>query len=192
MPILRTERLVIRPLEPADLDACHRLYSDIAWYDAARSNAENRERKRSWIAWSAASQRELPRLHQPPLVDNAVVDGRSGAFVGLAGLVTTLEPFGVLPSFGGDPLAMNTLEVGLFWAISPSRHREGLATEAAGALVAFGFGELGLARIVATTEHANAASIGVMRRLGMTVERNPHPMPVHFQTVGRLDAGAQS
>jgi hypothetical protein len=28
-----------------------------------------------------------------------------------------------------------------------------------------------------------------MRRLGMTIERNPRPDPPWFQTVGRLDAG---
>jgi RimJ/RimL family protein N-acetyltransferase len=38
--------------------------------------------------------------------------------------------------------------------------------------------------VVATTEHSNAASIGVMRRLGMDVQRNPDAQPEWFQTVG--------
>src|SRR4051812_1559936 len=41
-------------------------------------------------------------------------------------------------------------------------------------------------RIVAATEHDNLASIGVMRRLGMRIERNPDPEPHWFQTVGVL------
>ena len=123
--------------------------------------------------------------------DRAVLDAATGAFVGLVGLVATLEPFGRLPSFGGEPAARSTLEMGLFWAISPRWQRDGRATEAAGALIDAAFGRLGLARVVATTDHDNHASIGVMRRLGMRIERNPLAEPFHFQTVGRLDAGAR-
>jgi hypothetical protein len=48
--------------------------------------------------------------------------------------------------------------------------------------------EVGLfwARIVATTENDNTRSIAVMRRLGMTIERNPSAEPRWFQTVGVL------
>ena len=48
-----------------------------------------------------------------------------------------------------------------------------------------------LSRIVATTENDNHASQRVMRRLGMTVERNPFPDPFYFETVGFLDAEAR-
>jgi RimJ/RimL family protein N-acetyltransferase len=47
-------------------------------------------------------------------------------------------------------------------------------------------------RLIATTEHSNAASIGVMRRLGMEVQRNPDAQWEWFQTVGVLfDASAE-
>ena len=42
-------------------------------------------------------------------------------------------------------------------------------------------------RIVATTELDNAASIAVMRRLGMRIERNPYSQPERFQIVGILE-----
>ena len=42
-------------------------------------------------------------------------------------------------------------------------------------------------RIVATTEYDNRASMGVMRKLGMRLERNPFPDPPWFQVVGFLD-----
>jgi RimJ/RimL family protein N-acetyltransferase len=54
-------------------------------------------------------------------------------------------------------------------------------------MIAYGFEQLRLRRIVATTEHDNARSISVMRRLGMRLERNPRPEPAWFQTVGILD-----
>jgi ribosomal-protein-alanine N-acetyltransferase len=191
IPILRTPRLDIRTVRETDAAACHRLYNDIAWSDPDQSDDENLAWRRSWVSWSIDTERELDRLHQPPFGDRAVVDRQTGDLVGLVGLVPTLMPFGRLPSFGGNPEAPGSLEMGLFWATTPGRQRAGIATEAARALSEFAFHQLGLGRLVATTDHDNAASIAVMRRLGMTIERNPKPDPFYLQTVGRLDAGAQ-
>jgi RimJ/RimL family protein N-acetyltransferase len=188
MPTLRTERLEIRPLRAGDLAACHQLYMDIGWADSARSEAENYERRRSWVAWSIANERELARLNQPPMGERTVIDRASGDFVGLVGLNPSLSPFGQLPSFGGVENAPCTLEMGLFWAVSPPHQGKGLATEAAGALIDYMFDVRRLRRIVATTETDNRASQSVMRRLGMRIEANPYPDPVYFQTVGILDA----
>jgi [ribosomal protein S5]-alanine N-acetyltransferase len=190
IPTLRTERLEIRTLRPADLPACHQLYEDIVWGNPELSGAQRLDHRKSWIAWSIDSARELARLHQPPYGDRAVVWAETGELIGLVGLVPAFGPFGGLPSFGGDSQARNTPEIGLFWAISPARQRLGLATEAARALIDVAFDQLGVARVIATTDHDNHASIGVMRRLGMTLERNPSADPFWFQTVGRLDAGA--
>jgi [ribosomal protein S5]-alanine N-acetyltransferase len=77
-------------------------------------------------------------------------------------------------------------EFGLYWAISPAHQRRGYATEAARAMIAYAFAELGLARVVATTSYDNAPSIGVMRKVGMHIERNPYPDPPWFQVVGVL------
>lgn len=189
LPVLTTARLTIRTLRADDAEACRQLYDAIGWSDPTLTPSDRLRRMHDWTAWSAASDGEFARLRQPPLGDRAVLDTASGAFIGLVGLVATLEPFGRLPSFGGELGARSTLEMGLFWAISPCWQRDGRATEAAGALIDAAFGRLGLARVVATTDHDNHASIGVMRRLGMRIERNPLAEPFHFQTVGRLDAG---
>lgn len=58
------------------------------------------------------------------------------------------------------------VEVG--WQLARTAWGRGLATEAASALVALAFDELELEQVVAFTLPANAASLGVMRRLGMT------------------------
>jgi len=188
MPILNTTRLQIRPIRAEDLDACHQLYRDIGWADRGRSEAENYERRRSWVDWSIANERELARLNQPPMGERTVVDRVTGDFVGLVGLNPTLKPLGQLPSFGGAERARNELEVGLFWAIAPARQGAGLATEAARAVIDYMFEVRRLGRIVATTDNDNLASIGVMRRLGMRIEANPFPDPFYFQTIGILDA----
>jgi len=76
--------------------------------------------------------------------------------------------------------------MGLFWAIDPEHQRHGYAAEAAQALIDFAFQQLRVKRLIATTEHDNAASIGVMRKLGMRVEKNPFPDPPWLQVVGIL------
>lgn len=191
IPTLRTQRLEIRTLCAADLIPCHKLYDDIAWSDLSLTDAERIERRRTWIAWSFDSEREFDRLRQPSYGDRAIVWRETGAFIGLVGMVPALAPFGLLPSFGGQPESRFTAEVGLFWAVSPARQRVGVATEAAGALIDHLFTAQNVARVIATTDHVNLASQAVMRRLGMTLERNPWPDPPWFQTVGRLDAGAR-
>ena len=52
-------------------------------------------------------------------------------------------------------------ELGLYWAVTPEHRGNGYATEAARAVIDHGFGELHLARIVATTDRDNLASIAV-------------------------------
>jgi RimJ/RimL family protein N-acetyltransferase len=66
-----------------------------------------------------------------------------------------------------------TLEVEVGWALSIYHRGRGYATEAAHALVDYGFETLNLARIVAFTERVNQASITVMTRLGMYVDMQP-------------------
>jgi RimJ/RimL family protein N-acetyltransferase len=189
---LETERLRIRPLELGDLEDCHRLFMDIGWADAKRSEEENRERRRQWLEWTLRSYEQLALLYQPPYGDRAVVLKDSGRFVGLVGFVPMLAPFGQLPSFGRVEGARFSPEVGLFWAISPSLQRNGYATEAAGALVRYAWETLKLGRILASTERGNSASMAVMRHLGMRLEENPFPEPFWFQVTGILEAAPHS
>lgn len=189
MPVRETERLKIRPCTMDDLEACHRLYLDIGWADAAASDSENRERKRKWLEWTIRNYEELARLQQPPYGERVVELKDGNRFAGLVGLVPLLKPFAQLECFGGlrPELAPFSAEVGLFWAITPILQRRGIASEAAGAMIGYAFETLRLGRILAGTEYDNTASIGVMRRLGMRIERNPYPVPEWFQIHGILE-----
>ena len=189
MPPLETERLNIRPCTMDDLDACHRLYLDIGWADMTASDSENRERRRKWLEWTVRNYEELARLLQPPYGDRVVELKDSNQFAGLVGLVPLLKPFAQLDSFGGvaPELAPFSAEVGLFWAVTPALQRRGIASEAAGAIIEYAFRTLKLGCILAGTEYDNGASIGVMRRLGMKIERNPYPVPEWFQIHGILE-----
>ena len=189
MPTLETERLKIRPCTMDDLEDCHRLYLEIGWADATASDSENRERKRKWLEWTVRNYEELARLQQPPYGERVVELKDGKQFAGLIGLVPLLKPFAQLECFGGLPpeLPPFSAEVGLFWAIKPTLQRRGIASEAAGAIIDYAFETLRLGRILAGTEYDNPASIGVMRRLGMRIERNPYPVPEWFQIHGVLE-----
>jgi RimJ/RimL family protein N-acetyltransferase len=194
MPRLETERLNIRSCTMDDLEACHRLYLDIEWADKTASDSENRERRRKWLEWTVRNYEELARLRQPPYGERVVELRTANQFAGLVGLVPLLKPFAQLVCFGGlaPELAPFSAEVGLFWAITPTLQRRGIATEAAGAMIDYAFETLRLGRILAGTEYDNVASIAVMRRLGMRIERNPYPVPEWFQIHGVLERTARA
>jgi [ribosomal protein S5]-alanine N-acetyltransferase len=185
MPILETERLLVRPLVMDDLPAVHQLLDYEAW-QTGKAPAE----REHWLRWTVMNYIELSNLYQPPYGERAVVLKSTGELVGSVGVVQSLGPFGTLPSFGGqttDPAARkHEPAMGLFWATRTAHQRKGYAAEAARAVIDFLFSYFSLRRIVATTEYDNLASQAVMRSLGMSVERNPFQEPVWFQVVGVL------
>lgn len=64
--------------------------------------------------------------------------------------------------------APRTYEIG--WALNPAYHRQGYTTEAALALLHYGFDEMNLHRIIATCQPENVASWRVMQKIGMRRE----------------------
>ena len=77
--------------------------------------------------------------------------------------------------------ALEHVEVG--WRLHPSAWGNGYATEGARAALTTAWSELGLDRVISLIDPANAPSIAVAERLGMTCEeRVPHP-----QRPGLLD-----
>jgi ribosomal-protein-alanine N-acetyltransferase len=175
LPKLETDRLTVRPLTAGDAQAVRAVTGGL---------------RAGWLEWTVASYGQLEALHQPPYGERAVVLRSTGELVALVGVVPSMGPFDQIPGFGVRADAPSRLrpEVGLYWAVAPGQRGNGYATESAGAVIEHGFGPLNLARIVATTERENLASIAVMRRLGMRVAQNPLPEPEWFQVVGWLDA----
>lgn len=186
VPPLAGEGVSLRPLTPGDLASCHALFQEIGWDDPNLSVAQALDRRRDWLDWSLRNRMQLQALNQPPYGDMVICD-QGGRFAGLIGIVPRLEPFGRLPSFGGDLAAANSAEVGLFWVLRPASQGRGLATRAARLLSGWMFESLGLQRIAAGTDYDNAASIAVMGRLGMRIEHNPLADPPWFQVTGTLE-----
>lgn len=190
LPVLTTTRLLIRPLRIDDLVAVERLYADIAKTDAGSDWAMTRAEVQRWLEWTAMSYGELARLRQPAYGDRAISLRESDQVIGVCGFVPCLDAFGQLPSFAGPSSSggerLNSTAFGLYWAVAPSQQRRGYATEAGRALIDHAFGRLKLDRIVATTTYNNVASIAVMQKLGMQIDRNPYPDPPWLQAVGVL------
>ncbi|HEX6292306.1 MAG TPA: GNAT family N-acetyltransferase [Herpetosiphonaceae bacterium] len=192
MPNLETERLLIRPFVIDDLDAIYQILDvELSDVEFGTEGAQSRDGRRHWLEWTVRNYEELAKLYQPPYGDRAVVLRQSGALIGAIGYVPCLMPFGLLPAFqtAADAQAarLNSTEFGLYYAFAPAHQRRGYATEATRAMIGYAFETLHLKRIVATTTYDNAGSIGVMRRVGMRIERNPYPDPPWLQVVGVLE-----
>jgi len=147
---LRTERLVLRELEVADLDALAILLGD-AEALALWGEPLDREGARRWI------ERNQARYESDGFGRCAVVSRETGELIGDCGLHrTTVE---------------GEAEVELGWIVRRSCWGRGIAPEAAAAWCDYAFGPLELPRIVSMIAAENAASRRVAEKLGMNVER---------------------
>ena len=176
MPPLETARLRIRPFVIVDLQALHQILDvELSEADFGAEGAQSLDERREWLEWAVLNYDQLAKMYQPPYGDRAIELKQTGQLIGAVGYVPCMMPFGQLPVFaaGQDDVARrrSTCELGLYYAMSPAHQRQGYTSEAAAAMVEYAFQSMGLRRVVATTTYDNAGSIGVMRKLGMQIER---------------------
>ncbi|MFF7392030.1 GNAT family N-acetyltransferase [Streptomyces scabiei] len=151
MPDLRTERLLLRDWRE----------SDLAPWAAMNADPEVREHFPGVLT---AEQSEASAARFQDDLDRrgwgwwALEVRSTGRFIGFAGL----DPVDEDMPFSG-------VEAG--WRLTRTAWGHGYATEAARAVLDFGFEQLRLPEILAVTTALNLRSQAVMRRLGMT--RNP-------------------
>jgi RimJ/RimL family protein N-acetyltransferase len=161
MELLRTDRLLLRHWDEPDLAAFFDLYSRddvVRWLGA---------HPRRPLATAAEAQERLGRWHEherglsPPFGLWAVVPCAAGAAPG--------QPVGtlLLLPLSDDDGPTGLVEVG--WHLHPQHQGQGIATEAARAVLVLA-GEAGIGQVLALTDLDNAASQRVAVRLGMTDE----------------------
>jgi RimJ/RimL family protein N-acetyltransferase len=187
IPVLESERLRIRPFHNTDLPHLFQIKQNIGWVDAAKTAEQQLLAEASYLEWAVRNERQLAKLGQPPYGDRAIVLKENDELIGSVGLVPCVDVYGQLPGLGGQADCPATAEVGLLWLIGLAHQGKGYATEAAQTLIDYAFGSMRLQRLIATTEDENLASQAVMRKLGMTIERNPFPDPPWLQVVGILE-----
>ena len=149
---LETARLLFRDHEPADLEPYCAMESDAVyrWPQPVHPRAElERSFRDGWLPPKAMGL--LATVYKP-----------DGAYIGRCGLYPARDDEGALLP-GVASLA--------YYLARPYWGR-GLATEAARAFVAHGFGTLGLARIEAGVNARHAASIRVLEKAGFTRTRS--------------------
>jgi len=156
--VLTTERLVLRPVTPGDHAAvlAHWTLPDVRGFlfdGEALSAAEVTETIEESIrdfatggygVWLIEAADEAGLVSEAGLVNGA-------GLVGTAGL-RPLEDLG--------------LEI--FYSLAPGSWGRGYATEAARAVVDHALGPLRLREVLAEVDEGNAASVAVVKRLGMT------------------------
>jgi RimJ/RimL family protein N-acetyltransferase len=152
MNILETSRLILRHQALSDLDSLFALYcdEDVRRYipDAPRTYQEAREE----LEWHMHGHPTHPELGLW-----ATIYKETGEFIGRCGLLPwTID--------GQD-------EVEIAFLISKAYWGQGLGTEAAGALLNYGFGKLHLPRLICLIDKDNLASIKVAEKIGMTFEK---------------------
>ena len=150
--ILETKRLVLRRQVIQDLDALWALYCDpeITRYipDAPRSREEAKEE----LEWHRNGHPRFPELGLW-----ATIHRETGKFIGRCGLLPwTID---------------ERQEVEVAYAIAREYWRQGLATEAAQAILNYGFEQLNFSRLVSLIDSENIASQKVAEKIGMTFEK---------------------
>ena len=163
---VETARLILRPFSRGDVDAVYSYRSrpDVAEYlfDPPMNHDECAEAVRQrtgQIAFSGEGDKILL----------AVERKEDARLVGEVSLIWR-------------SVADQQAEIG--YILHPDAQGQGIATEAARALLAFGFEVVGLHRIYARCDARNLASARVMQRLGMREEAH---FREHMQVKGRWD-----
>lgn len=149
---IKTERLILRPFEKADLEAVLTYYSlpDVQRYLEwkARDGAEAKE--------AFDGMRKQTRLTRPgDALTLAIVRKTDARVIGHVTLRWT------------DATAA---QGEIRFAIAPPMRRKGYGAEAVRAVITYGFDEYRLHRIFARTAGANEASARLLRDLGMRLE----------------------
>jgi RimJ/RimL family protein N-acetyltransferase len=181
IPVLETERLIIRELIMADLESIHDILNK-----SFGSEMPMGERQR-WLQWTVLGYEMFAMLEQPHYGERAVVSKETGEIIGAVGIVPYLDTFNRVAALNRTPNASANAEVGLFWAIAPAYQRQGFASEAARALMEYLFTHEKVGRIIATTGYDNRPSQKVMQKLGMTIQRLDEPQPPDQFVVGVVE-----
>lgn len=166
--VLDTPRLTLRPYTSGDLAAVHGFASDRRLTEYVEWGPNTLQDSRDFLASCLAEEQQDPRRAYTFAL--TVPDGGAGVRSG---------PFG---SVGLTVDGAGAGEVG--YVLAAERWGQGYATEAAAAVVGFGFTVLDLDRITATCRPGNTASSRVLEKTGMVLEAR---LPAHKLIRGRRE-----
>ncbi len=146
---INTERLILRDYRAEDWERVHIYGADPEFSRYEFWGPNTIEDTKKFISDVLVSAGAIPRFK----FDLAVCLKESGLLIGGCGIRRETEHSHV---------------ANLGWAINTDFQNKGFATEAARALIEYGFKNLKLSVIYATCDTRNVASFKVMEKLGMT------------------------
>lgn len=155
MKILETDRLILRRMIPEDLDNLFALYRDPEirrYFPDGTDGTLTYEQTKEELEWFLNGHPEHPELGLW-----STILKESNQFIGRCGLL----PWTVEGQY----------EVEVAYLIDKKYWRQGLGSEAAQAILDYGFEHLGLSRLVCFIDPANIASQKVAKKIGMTLEK---------------------
>ena len=147
---IETRRLLLRRLDTGDVEAMTALFVDGAVRRHLAVNAMDAFEARNFAVQFIRESRA--EFHSAGAGAMALVPHASPVAVGYCGL---------------RPLSGEADTLELMYALSPRFWGQGLATEAAGAYLDWGFRNLGIDAVIGMARLQNAASCRVMQKLGM-------------------------
>ena len=152
MIVLETERTILRRLKPSDLDDLALLYADAEVRRYFPEGTLTREETREELDWFLDGHPDNPALGLW-----ATIRKSDGKFIGRCGLLPwTIE---------------GQSEVEIAYMIGRRHWRQGFAGECARGIVRYGFGTLGLERLISLIDPLNEASKRTAMSAGLAFER---------------------
>jgi RimJ/RimL family protein N-acetyltransferase len=150
MPMLETERLILRPFREDDIDLLASLMSNpdfMRFSSGLRTRDETAALLDKVIGWDQANQPS----------QFALIIRSTGALVGLCGFL--------------HQLVDDTDEIEIAYRLHPDYWNKGIATEAARAVRDHGFRDWKLPRVISLIHPDNRASQRVVEKIGMKPEK---------------------
>lgn len=173
MSAIRTARLSLQPLTLDDLDSIHALWTNPG--------------VRLFLFDDQIISREQAAAELNESIDRFEAHG-----CGLWGARLREQP--ELIGFCGFRFFHDPPQLQLLYGFHPDHWSKGFATEAARAMIRFGFERAGLDSVIASADAPNLASLGVMERAGMSFDRREtvNEMDIVYYRLDRRDFSADT
>ncbi|MDX1978495.1 MAG: GNAT family N-acetyltransferase [Pseudanabaenaceae cyanobacterium bins.68] len=166
MIVLASDRLWLKPVQLDQFEQFYQILTD------------------QYVRHYLCDQKVIPRSEAMAMLHQSLELFAQFGF-GIWGL--ELKTCGSVIGFAGLWYFFGEPQPQLIYALLPAWTRQGLATEAAQAVINYSFDLLGFAYLVASCDRANLDSARLAQRLGMTftAERLIEQQPIKFFTIHR-------
>jgi len=149
VPALEAGDLVLREITPDDAGDWHAYLSDPQVYEYTSTPVMSVAEVSELIQWFADGFRKKKRIRW------ALAEPDHGTMIG---------------DLGYNEFWPHDRRAEIGYSLAPDHWRRGLMTKALGTIISYGFAELGLNKIEATTNVQNERSAALLRRLGFQLE----------------------